>query len=484
MNRIQNDSATVSEFMAESKELLETLETRILELKQSGGDPERINTIFRILHAIRGTSSFIGLGQMSELAHKTADILDGLGKNEFRVSHEIVTLLLRSVDILGRILGELGRKQESKTDEFLDKEDSLEKENLDWIDTGLQLLQLENLLISKSSKTSSRGVFFKRRGGPKREHAKKTPKSPMKKGKRQILAETMKTYIEETGKILGGIEPVLLELERNPEDEETIYQLFRSFHTIKGSSDYIGIGKIEEIAQLVEDVLDLIRRGLFPVTPSILNILHQAVDVIKELVLRLAEKEDLSGIAEATGELLKFVFFIARKSGPGTEEKSWKEENSLRSFFVLAENFFIPMRTAMGELGVGKKAEKNLGFLKLASLSLKNGAGFMMLENVFSRAETLNEAVERLTRRGLQKNLLRTLQSDFAELEHSVSQTQTGDRQSRQISGNGKTDPAQTPGRKKIQTATPPKRRKNPSGTRSALERNRADQKNRPKLKK
>jgi len=60
----------VESFIVETKELLEKLDNDLVELEKRPEDLEILNAIFRYVHTIKGTSSFIGFEQMSELAHR------------------------------------------------------------------------------------------------------------------------------------------------------------------------------------------------------------------------------------------------------------------------------------------------------------------------------------------------------------------------------------------------------------------------------
>ena len=59
-----------------------------------------LNEIFRAAHTIKGTSSFLGFDQVTNLTHKMEDILNKLRKAEMDVTPEIMDLLLESLDIL------------------------------------------------------------------------------------------------------------------------------------------------------------------------------------------------------------------------------------------------------------------------------------------------------------------------------------------------------------------------------------------------
>lgn len=94
----------VGEFLVEADELVGSLERNLIDLEASSNDPEILNEIFRAAHTIKGTSSFLGLDQVTELAHRMEDVLNKLRKGELDVTPELADLLLESLDKLKALL--------------------------------------------------------------------------------------------------------------------------------------------------------------------------------------------------------------------------------------------------------------------------------------------------------------------------------------------------------------------------------------------
>ncbi len=88
-------------FEAQSSEGLATMEGLLLDLESHPeGDTERLQTIFRICHTLKGDAASLGLSKISEMAHALEDLLDGLRSGAFGVTTDIVSMLLASVDAL------------------------------------------------------------------------------------------------------------------------------------------------------------------------------------------------------------------------------------------------------------------------------------------------------------------------------------------------------------------------------------------------
>ncbi|MGH8150757.1 MAG: Hpt domain-containing protein, partial [Steroidobacteraceae bacterium] len=91
-------------FFEESFEALDAMEAALLELDTGAPDPEKINTIFRVAHSIKGGSATFGFGEIASFTHSLETLLDELRGNRLAVSDTLSNLLLRSVDVMRDML--------------------------------------------------------------------------------------------------------------------------------------------------------------------------------------------------------------------------------------------------------------------------------------------------------------------------------------------------------------------------------------------
>ncbi len=113
-------------FLIETQEILDTLDQDLMQLESQAENFDLLNSVFRSFHTIKGTSSFMGFDQITEITHHAEDILNKLRKAELRVNAEIVDALLEVYDWLKTLLkqakaGDTERVDYSKTMEKLTK---------------------------------------------------------------------------------------------------------------------------------------------------------------------------------------------------------------------------------------------------------------------------------------------------------------------------------------------------------------------------
>lgn len=94
----------------------------------------------------------------------------------------------------------------------------------------------------------------------------------------------VETYLQEAEELLAEIEQSALSLEGAGAPEETIHQLFRAFHTIKGSGAMCGLDKVAAFTHHVETFLDKVRGGVVPITANLAEVILAARDQIKLLL--------------------------------------------------------------------------------------------------------------------------------------------------------------------------------------------------------
>jgi len=100
-------------FFDESQEGLVSMESALLQIEQGlsanlpcgavATDPEVLNTIFRVVHSIKGGASTFGFGWVADFSHLLETLLDDVRAGSRQVDRHTAGLLLRSVDCL-RIL--------------------------------------------------------------------------------------------------------------------------------------------------------------------------------------------------------------------------------------------------------------------------------------------------------------------------------------------------------------------------------------------
>lgn len=111
-------------YLAEAKELLDEMNSSLLELEKNTEDADLINSIFRAAHTIKGNSAVMGFKSMEKLTHGMENILQDLREGKAEVNGKIMELLFVCHDFLENnliVIMETGNEEEVSIDEILGK---------------------------------------------------------------------------------------------------------------------------------------------------------------------------------------------------------------------------------------------------------------------------------------------------------------------------------------------------------------------------
>jgi two-component system chemotaxis sensor kinase CheA len=102
--------------------------------------------------------------------------------------------------------------------------------------------------------------------------------------------DLLKEYIVECMDHIAAAEASLLDLEVNPDGAELINTIFRAFHTIKGTSGFLGLDRIQKLAHLAESLLNRGRDGQIKIRGGYADLALKSCDSLRTMIeaLRMA----------------------------------------------------------------------------------------------------------------------------------------------------------------------------------------------------
>jgi two-component system chemotaxis sensor kinase CheA len=91
-------------------------------------------------------------------------------------------------------------------------------------------------------------------------------------------------FLIESREGLDHLDNDLIALEETPQRGELLARIFRCFHTIKGTSGFLGFGKLEELTHAGENLLSHMRDGVLKPNASITSALLETVDAVRKML--------------------------------------------------------------------------------------------------------------------------------------------------------------------------------------------------------
>ncbi len=100
----------LADFLTETTEGLVALDSALVRLERNPDDKATLSEVFRIVHTVKGTCGFLGLGQLESVAHAAENVLGRYRDGALKVSASGVTLILAATDRIRAIVTSLEQK--------------------------------------------------------------------------------------------------------------------------------------------------------------------------------------------------------------------------------------------------------------------------------------------------------------------------------------------------------------------------------------
>lgn len=117
-------------FLEESEDQIEELNANLLKLEADHKNLSIINDIFRAAHSLKSSAAFVGLYNLSDLAHKMENLLQLIRDGKLDVNLPLVNLLFQCFDLIKYVIANVsqGKKIDTPFSEMIQKLDSYEKD--------------------------------------------------------------------------------------------------------------------------------------------------------------------------------------------------------------------------------------------------------------------------------------------------------------------------------------------------------------------
>jgi two-component system chemotaxis sensor kinase CheA len=98
-------------FLEEADELLQELNQNLLELEKNPENDEIINNIFRAAHSLKSSAAFVGLNDLSDLAHKMENLLQGIRDKTNDITSDVVDVIFKCFDVISAVIEKISSGQ-------------------------------------------------------------------------------------------------------------------------------------------------------------------------------------------------------------------------------------------------------------------------------------------------------------------------------------------------------------------------------------
>ncbi|MBQ6026337.1 MAG: chemotaxis protein CheA [Lachnospiraceae bacterium] len=135
------------------------------------------------------------------------------------------------------------------------------------------------------------------------------------------VSQYLEVFIEEAKEHLQALNEHLLILEKEPENENTINEIFRAAHSLKGMAGTMGYKRMQRLTHDMENVFQEIRSGKMKVRSELTDVLFEGLDALQEYVDNIINTQD-----EGTNDNQPLIDALARELDVGLNGGQEKKE--------------------------------------------------------------------------------------------------------------------------------------------------------------
>jgi len=106
------------------------------------------------------------------------------------------------------------------------------------------------------------------------------------------VSQYLEIFLDETNEHLQNLNTQILDLEQSPEDSDTINEIFRAAHSLKGMAGTMGYKRMQTLTHDMENVFSEVRTGNIKVQPEMIDVLFQCLDALQEYTDNIKNSAD------------------------------------------------------------------------------------------------------------------------------------------------------------------------------------------------
>ena len=274
----------LDEFLTESERHMVDLNDRFLHAKTAVKElkdmPENeLDGMFRAAHTIKGTASFLDLKSVVGLTHELETILQRVKKQEMKLTEEIIDVLFEGLGDLQSLLDDLKDSGEEKTDIT----ESVHKVQV--------ILKGEGIPTAQAPKTEEKSE----EKAAKLEIENKEAELTASEEPWDVNEKYLEAYLVDTEQNVESFNQALMTLEKDGKKVDTINEIFRAIHTIKGSSGIVSIKSVQDLAHSMENILAHVRERKESY-PDMFTVLFKGIDYITKIINFLKVEKKLPNV--------------------------------------------------------------------------------------------------------------------------------------------------------------------------------------------
>jgi len=308
----------IDEFVAESYEGLDQIDNDLVVLEADPSAGEVLARVFRALHTIKGTCSFLDFSILESVSHSAESLLSKMRDGAVVADAAIIDTLFSASDAIRAMLGCIEAQGHDRVADYAALEARLNA-----------LAAGETPPAAKPAAAPEPAAEAAPAPEPEAEPAAEAASAAPEAAPAPVavapmtadgddddgFGEIIQEFIAESYEGLDQVDQDLVVLESAPGNREVLDRVFRTIHTIKGTCSFLDFPKLEWLSHAGENLLSRLRDGTLPANQETIEALLELADAQREILASIEGKGD-EGPGEY-GSLADRLNDLAESEGPG-----------------------------------------------------------------------------------------------------------------------------------------------------------------------
>ena len=207
------------------------------------------------------------------------------------------------------------------------------------------------------------------------------------------VSQYLEIFLDETKEHLQNLNTRILELEADPEGADTVNEIFRAAHSLKGMAGTMGYKRMQNLTHDMENVFSEVRNGNIKVQPEMIDVLFQCLDALEEYTDNIQTTGD-EGTNENEGLIKQLNDILNGGKVSGTEAKK-EEKPAAEAPIVESSAEWDEIALDDSQITVIREAQKQgkkvygLNVLIQENCILKAARAFLVFKAVEEQAEII-----------------------------------------------------------------------------------------------
>ena len=133
------------------------------------------------------------------------------------------------------------------------------------------------------------------------------------------VSQYLEIFIDETAEHIQSLSDNIMELEKEPENENVVNEIFRAAHSLKGMAGTMGFKRMQHLTHDMENVFQEVRSGNIKVSSEMIDILFQCLDAIEGYLECIKSTSD-EGTEDNEGIIKSLNCFLEKEEGHAEPE--------------------------------------------------------------------------------------------------------------------------------------------------------------------